>query len=1040
MSVTLPGIKFTAETKVVDDFLPRMDIAAFVGFASTGPINIPVSIEDEQQFQSIFGPDLPILWDSGKGQIQYAYLGPAVRGFFQAGGQRCWVVRVADDNAKNQWFPVPGMAGIELSQLQNISSSGSVKSPTPAFILARSPGSWADTLTVRTVLQRESFGMSTFSSTSKNSKQKYRITFTGQADRPLQKHDLLQLHFQSKDQSPPTLPSDILTGFLPVSSISNSEEDNAITVEAENFICLSKSRKKYPPSHIRLLDRSEKSERKLEDLEWVTVEETQEDLSPPESRPLRLKYKANRNLASPQKGEILPVKWSILTSPSEEQFGFIEIQNVAEKVKDGIREVTIDVREDKIWELIDVENIHSHPYVERVSFAVIGGHHDWGMTSIYDLGFLGCHPRSWLDLTADNKFYRAPDEAETKKKEINDLNKEVRQKNLPFAAPDIEDTYFWFPLSMSESLINNDSTHAAGDTDPESTIIRDGLNLEGSLDKILLDKRLADKPSSTLEAEAINFRYIQHQKKEKDNLLKGIHSLFFVDEVTLFAVPDAIHRKWDKDSSTTKKITTPHLAPPTLNEVSVVTDVNVLHLSWQFNGAKKVEFILQRASDPQFLDIIQEYNLKGMQVEILYNDTCEQYHYSRVRAVSETQKSPWSNTEHNKIQSCFMGCENLVLNAPSVTLQKEQGVRFNFLIWEKIGELVEYEVQKSFDPLFGFFDEISAGSNEQYEITPHHIKTRYYRVRGIRYDSETTTPQTENTNKVFSPWSNSIALLPVQKSEWQLGPAESYTNDNLLKIHQAMLRMAQARGDLVAVLSLPEHYQSRQAIEYKKQVVSKVKQGAAKSLSYGAVYHPWLMSYQQESNLMSTPPDGVACGIIAQRSIQRGPWVAPANIVLTNIIALTDTYNHAALTGLYDNQLNVITTDSRGFIVFNANTLSQDESLKLLNVRRLMILLHRLALREGMETTFDPNNEGTRRLIERIFERTLTELYMRGAFSGDTPENAFRVIVNESNNSRQSVEQGRLVIDLKVAPSQPLTFLTVRLIHGDGETNRVVEI
>lgn len=62
----------------------RTDVAAFVGIAERGPVDVPVPVESWQQFVSWFGGCTP----SG-------YLAYAVRGFLQNGGRRCWVVRVA---------------------------------------------------------------------------------------------------------------------------------------------------------------------------------------------------------------------------------------------------------------------------------------------------------------------------------------------------------------------------------------------------------------------------------------------------------------------------------------------------------------------------------------------------------------------------------------------------------------------------------------------------------------------------------------------------------------------------------------------------------------------------------------------------------------------------------------------------------------------------------------------------------------------------------------------------------------------------------
>jgi phage tail sheath protein FI len=39
-------------------------------------------------------------------------------------------------------------------------------------------------------------------------------------------------------------------------------------------------------------------------------------------------------------------------------------------------------------------------------------------------------------------------------------------------------------------------------------------------------------------------------------------------------------------------------------------------------------------------------------------------------------------------------------------------------------------------------------------------------------------------------------------------------------------------------------------------------------------------------------------------------------------------------------------------------------------------------------------------------------------------------VVGDPPNSRQSLDAGRLIVELKVAPSMPLEFLTVRLVRS----------
>jgi phage tail sheath protein FI len=108
----------------------RMDVAGFVGIALKGPLDTPVPVESARQFEAHFG-----------GFTEAAYLAYAIKGFFDNGGRRAWVVRVATAAGAN----AATSAGVELAL-----------PPVPLFpdwpgawrIKASSPGSWGEALDV----------------------------------------------------------------------------------------------------------------------------------------------------------------------------------------------------------------------------------------------------------------------------------------------------------------------------------------------------------------------------------------------------------------------------------------------------------------------------------------------------------------------------------------------------------------------------------------------------------------------------------------------------------------------------------------------------------------------------------------------------------------------------------------------------------------------------------------------------------------------------------------------------------------------------
>ena len=64
----LPGIRIDVAPPESAQALPRMDVAVLVGFASTGPLHLPVPIESVAQYAAVFGADAPLAWDAIRGE------------------------------------------------------------------------------------------------------------------------------------------------------------------------------------------------------------------------------------------------------------------------------------------------------------------------------------------------------------------------------------------------------------------------------------------------------------------------------------------------------------------------------------------------------------------------------------------------------------------------------------------------------------------------------------------------------------------------------------------------------------------------------------------------------------------------------------------------------------------------------------------------------------------------------------------------------------------------------------------------------------
>lgn len=382
---------------------------------------------------------------------------------------------------------------------------------------------------------------------------------------------------------------------------------------------------------------------------------------------------------------------------------------------------------------------------------------------------------------------------------------------------------------------------------------------------------------------------------------------------------------------------------------------------------------------------------------------------------------PKPDPKSGEVAPTFVDCAaQEKIPAPVLAASKPKGGSFE-LTWDHAADATE-ELQEATRVDFSDAATLSLGTTGALKIYGHTAGDYFYRVRRI-------------IGARTSDWSAGIGVRVASVSGFVAAEEEGPSPD-LQTIHIAMLRMCAARADLVALLSLPRHYEARDAIEHAAAL------GALDpaTLSYGALWHPWPISRDEDTGrLAAMPPEGPTAGVMAARAIARGAWVAPANEPLRGVVALTPRLRVTDFQSLQDAAVNVIRHEPAGFLCLDSDTLTTDPDLRALNVRRLLILLRRAAVRTGNDYAFEPNSISLRHTVKRGFEAMLDLLFARGAFAGRNARSAYQVVTDETVNTRNSVDAGRLIAEIKVAPSRPLSFLTIRLIQR-GEATLATEV
>lgn len=1022
----LPGIAFEPPAPRGGAALPRMDVAAFVGFAASGPLHLPVPVEDPARFHEIFGEDLPLARDE-RGEPGFAELAPAVRAFFRNGGVRCWVVRVADAaTAATSRFLLPGLLAVRPGAL-----------PGAAAAVARSPGSWSDALAVSAGVTLRPVRLSPADGA-------WSVAGTAPGD-------LLRLDFDDGAVAFHPVPSRTAPGGT--WTLRPGEVAHWFRALAEDDL------------HFGMVNRA--GEIRLPrppDARWLTAppgpaaDDPHVPLTAWGCREGRLLLMAERRAAL----GVRPGAWLRLDLASGQAPG--DAQPVL------LAQVSAHTTDDSVAPALDVMvrlearnawwMLHAPPAgaaAPRASVAELELRVRRGSTTrvLSGLGLAPGHPRFWGAAPADDALFAADDRERAAHAAIRAV---VDGPRFPLAASAEAAGEVLLPLGAG---FDPGEPAFQGPLPPrEAALVRDGLGAFSA--DLFLDPALADAGVETLLDQAFQVRYVAPAGGPRPGRpLTGVHALLSLEEPAMVAVPDAVHRGWREERHASAP-----LAAPDLLDVSP-RGPDRLRVRWAA-AADATAYVVQASRDPRFERVAAEWLLEvdgGVEPAAAPADTpfrhaaadpgdpfalalaveagaCPERWFFRVRAtVAGAGGTPWSVTRWHAVPPApFRAPSGAQLPAP-VLSPPDLGGAGVALAWSFAGPAgAEFVVEQSADPLFSVAAAVYRGPRQGWRAWGVPDRATWFRV-AARVGERT------------GPWSAAVSTpgggdLPGGDGTagWRLLAAEEYDDgespdpmraraaSTLLEVHRALLRLCAARGDLHAVLSLPLHFRAERAPAHAAALRASAG-GEERTASFGALFHPWPVVRETagaaRASTWPVAPDGTVCGALAARTLAAGAWASAANRPLAGVVALEPAPGPGA-DGWAPAGVNPLAQTPRGFVAATAFTLAASGELGELHVRRLLILLRRLAVREGAALVFHNLDDALQRLARRRFEEVLGGLYARGALRGATPAQAFRVDAGADVNPPAALEAGRFTVELRVAPSHPLRWVTVRLVETGG--------
>ena len=229
----------------------------------------------------------------------------------------------------------------------------------------------------------------------------------------------------------------------------------------------------------------------------------------------------------------------------------------------------------------------------------------------------------------------------------------------------------------------------------------------------------------------------------------------------------------------------------------------------------------------------------------------------------------------------------------------------------------------------------------------------------------------------------------------------------------AIIELCETRGDCFSIVDL---------VPYDTRTSDVLTQAATLNTNFAGTYWPWVKVFSTElSRNVWVPASTVMQGVYAANDKLAAPWFAPAGLNRGGVPVVRTEFKvtQALRDTLYDARINPIATFPRvGPVAYGQKTLQKKASaLDRINVRRLLISLKNFIGDTSKNLVFEQNTTVTRNRFLNAVNPFLESVQQRqGIF-------AFRVVMDESNNTAEAIDRNQLVGQIFIQPTKTAEFI-----------------
>ena len=244
-------------------------------------------------------------------------------------------------------------------------------------------------------------------------------------------------------------------------------------------------------------------------------------------------------------------------------------------------------------------------------------------------------------------------------------------------------------------------------------------------------------------------------------------------------------------------------------------------------------------------------------------------------------------------------------------------------------------------------------------------------------------------------------------------------------VQTALIGHCELQGNRMAILDSPPGMTPQQIKEWRSDV-------AMYDSAFAAFYYPWIKvdnpAGTNGDREMFVPPSGHIAGVWARTDDTRGVWKAPANDTIRGCLDIERPITKNEQSLLNPIGINCIRPfGTRGIRIWGARTLASDSDWRYINVRRLFNMIESTILDGTQWAVFEPNDMKLWEGVSRTLTGFLTGLWKSGALFGASADQAFYVKCDAETNPPESIDEGKLVVEVGLAPVKPAEFVIFRI-------------